>query len=131
VAWCLGRCWFLLHILATKCWSRAQREVYTVTVAGEVTLRGLGYVMMRMFTRTWLDEIMSFPIGWNNECPDWWNTALGLYCMFWLNFNETWISVTYFSKRNSNIKFSCNPSSWSPVVPRVQTDRHDETKSLS
>jgi len=51
VAWCLRRCWFLFHILAVKC-SRAQREVYTVTAGRQVTLRGLGHVMMRKFTRT-------------------------------------------------------------------------------
>ena len=34
-----------------------------------------------------------------------------------------------FEKKHSNVKFHENPSSWSRVVPRGQTDRHDEAKN--
>jgi hypothetical protein len=43
------------------------------------------------------------------------------YPLFLLDFNETWISATYFRKKNSNIRFHKNTSSGSRVVPCGQT----------
>ena len=59
-------------ILAAKCWSTAQHEVYTSTTARGLTLSGVCHVMLtRLFTRTPLVKIRSSPIGPNNEIRDW------------------------------------------------------------
>ena len=49
--------------------------------------------------------------------------------LFLSDFNETWIFCPQFFEKFWNVKFHEIPSSGNRVVPRGQTDGHDETNS--